>query len=29
MEQILEALTDWLQDNWIKFLTGLFIMAVG
>ena len=29
MDQILEALTDWLQDNWIKFLTGLFIMAVG
>ena len=29
MEQILEALTDWLQDNWVKFLTGLFIMAFG
>jgi hypothetical protein len=29
MDQILEALTDWLQDNWLKFLTGLFIMAVG
>jgi hypothetical protein len=29
MDQILEALTDWLQDNWIKFLTGLFIMAAG
>ena len=29
MDQIFEALADWLQDNWIKFLTGLFIMAVG
>lgn len=29
MDQILEALAEWLQDNWIKFLTGLFIMAVG
>jgi len=29
MEQILEAITDWLEDNWIKFLTGLLIMGVG
>lgn len=29
MNQFLEALTDWLEDNWIKFLTGLFIMGVG
>lgn len=29
MDQILEAITDWLEDNWIKFLTGLFIMGVG
>lgn len=29
MDQLLEAITDWLEDNWIKFLTGLLIMAVG
>lgn len=29
MDQFLEAITEWLQDNWIKFLTGLFIMAIG
>ena len=29
MDQILEALADWFHDNWIKFLTGLFVMAIG
>ena len=28
-QQILDAATDWLDDNWLKFLTGLLIAAFG
>ncbi len=29
MEQILQAITDWLDDNWLKFLTGLLLASAG
>ena len=29
MDQILAAIKDWLDDNWLKFLTGLLIAAAG
>ena len=29
MQQFFEALTDFINDHWIKFLTGLLLMAVG
>ena len=29
MEQILKAITEWLDDNWLKFLTGLLLASAG
>ena len=29
MEQVLQAITGWLDDNWLKFLTGLFLAGIG
>jgi hypothetical protein len=29
MDQILAAITDWLEDNWLKFLTGILIAVAG
>ena len=29
MEQILQAIAEWLDDNWLKFLTGLLLAGAG
>ena len=29
MDQVLAAITEWFEDNWLKFLTGLLLAAAG